>query len=158
MKRRIAVVAVVLALVAAVAGLFVVLRGASAEDVAEDYLDALWSGDWETQCDLSSDQWRQYIYEGYPFASCQEYADAADRADELDDADEVDGEAVADIEVDNVRITVTELSKVDGRARVSYLVEFDQQGGESDGPGVDRGTVELVDVDGHWRVGGVDAG
>lgn len=158
MKRRAVVVAAVLAVIAAVAGLFVVLRGDSAEDVAKDYLEALWSGDWETQCDLSSDEWRQYIYEGYPFASCEEYADASDRADELDDADEGDGEPLADVEVDNVRITVTELSEVDGRARVSYLVEFDQQGGASDGPGVDRGTVELVDVDGDWRVGGVDAG
>ncbi|MCX6399118.1 MAG: hypothetical protein NTX33_04200 [Propionibacteriales bacterium] len=158
MKRRIIVAAVVLAVLAAAAGLFVVLRGDSAEEVAKEYLDALWSGDWEAQCDLSSEKWRQYIYEGYPFASCAEYADASDRADRLDAADEVDGEPVADVEVDNVRITVTELSEVDGRARVSYLVEFDQQGGESDGPGVDRGTVELVDVDGDWRVGGVDAG
>lgn len=153
MKRRVAVVGVVLALVAAVAAAFVLLRGDSAEDVAQEYLDALWSGEWETQCELSSEQWQHYLFEGYPFSSCEQYGSAAEKAEE---ADEAEGDRT--VEVSDVQITVTERSEGDGEARVSYLVEFEQQGGESDGSGVDRGTIELVEVDGDWRVGGVDAG
>lgn len=161
-RRRTALLgAGLLALVAAVVAAVVLLRGPGPEEVGEDYLDALWSGDWETQCALSSEEWRRVLYEGYPFASCEQYGAAADDADARDEAD-----GVVKVEVSDVRITVVELGEGDGRARVSYLVEFVREGGAADGsaepgadaPGADRGTIELVEVDGDWRIAGVDAG
>lgn len=150
-----------LALAVAVVASVVLLQGPGPEEVGEDYLDALWSEDWETQCALASEEWRRVLYEGHPFASCEQYGDAAEDADARDEAD-----GVAMVEVSDVRITVVELSEGDGKARVSYLVEFVREGGAdagseglgADGSGVDRGTIELVEVDGDWRIAGVDAG
>lgn len=162
-RRRTALLgAGVLVLVAAVVAAVLLLRGPGPEEVAEDYLAALWSGEAETRCELATEEWRRFLYEGYPFGSCQQFADAADDAAERDEAD---GVVVVETEAD-VRITVVELSKGDGRARVSYLVEFVREGGTgagseglgTDGAGVDRGTIELAEVDGDWRVAGVDAG
>lgn len=161
-RRRTALLgAGLLALVAAVLAAVVLLRGPGPEEVGEDYLDALWTGDGETQCALSSEEWRRVLYEGHPFASCEQYGAAAADADARDEAD-----GVAEVEVSDVRITVVELSEGDGRARVSYLVEFVRVDGSADGSagpaadasGADRGTIELVEVDGDWRIAGVDAG
>ena len=150
--RRTAVVAIVAALLLAVAGACVLLlRGEGAEDVAEDYLDAVWSGDWETQCELASEQWRPVIFEGYPFGTCEQYREASEKAEDADA-----GDGVVTVDADKFTITVVELSEGDGRARVSYLVEY--EGADSEDTGLERGTIELVEVDGNWRVAGVAVG
>lgn len=148
--RRTALAAAAVAILLAVAAWFVLLRGESAEDVAEDYLDALWSGNWEAQCELASQEWRRVIFEGYPFATCQQYGEASDKAEAADERDGV-GDVVVAVDVEDFTITVVELSQGDGRARVSYLVEYDSSG-------VERGTIELVEVDGDWRIAGVAIG
>lgn len=149
-----AVLAIVL-----VAAWLLVLRGASAEDVAEDYLAATWEGDWATECELAGEQWRNYLFDGYPFASCADYATAAVKADRDGGFDEFRADT-------DVTITVAKAGSGGGRARVGYVVEFAYHGDDRDGfdalwqggGALDRGTIELVDVDGTWRVAGVDGG
>lgn len=157
--RRTALVAAVLACLLAAAATFVLLRGESAEDVAEDYLVAIWEGDWITECDLATEQWRHVLFDGHPFASCSDYATAADKANR-------DGGFAEFRDDTDLTITVEQFNGQDDRARVGYVIEFgydgDDQAGfdalwQGGGP-VDRGTVELVRVGGDWRVAGVDAG
>lgn len=153
-------VVVVLALAGGAVALVLALRGAGPEQVAEDYLRAQWSGDWRSECDLATLEWRDAeLYGGHPFADCASYADAAKDANDdnpfLSFADDTD-----------VEVTVTTLNDGDGRARIAYVIEFryhgeDQSGFDElwqGGGAYDRGTVELVEVDGDWRVAGVDAG
>ena len=153
-------VLVALALAGGVVALVLVLRGPGPEAVAEDYLRAQWSGDWRTECDLATREWRDAeLYGGHPFADCADYADAAEQASAdnpfLPYADDTD-----------VEVTVQTLNDEDGRARVEYLLEFRYHGDDRSGfdelwqggGAYDRGTVELVEVDGDWRVAGVDAG
>lgn len=146
--------AAIVALVVLVAG-----RGDGPQDVAADYLAASWEGDWRTECDLASEEWRRYLYEGHPFADCAAYAESAEAAlseggfaDYADDTD--------------VNVSVETRGDDDGRARVAYVIEFRYHGDDragfdalwQGGGAVDRGTIELVEVDGEWRVAGVDAG
>ncbi|QSR28247.1 hypothetical protein CFH99_21730 [Nocardioides aromaticivorans] len=151
---------VVLALAGGVVALVLALRGSGPEAVAQDYLRAQWSGDWRAECDLATLEWRDAeLYGGHPFADCAAYADAAKEASTdnpfLPYADDTD-----------VEVTVQALNEEDGRARVEYVVELryhgeDQSGFDElwqGGGAYDRGTVELVEVDGDWRVAGVDAG
>lgn len=158
--RRTAIAAAALVVVvAAVASLVVLLRGPGPEDVAEDYLRASWEGAWRTECALATEQWRTYLYEGEPYADCAAYAEAA--------AATAESSALAPYRGDtDVVVTVEPFSQGDGRARVSYDVELRYHGDDQDGFDAiwqgagphDRGTVELVEVDGDWRVAGVDAG
>lgn len=153
-------VVVVLALVGGAVALVLSLRGPGPDEVAEDYLHAQWTADWRAECDLATREWRDSeLYGGHPFADCASYADAAEGASAdnpfLPFADDTD-----------VEVTVRTLNDDDGRARVEYVVELryhgDDQAGFDElwqgGGAYDRGTVELVEVDGDWRVAGVDAG
>ncbi|KRB78574.1 hypothetical protein ASE01_04770 [Nocardioides sp. Root190] len=150
---------VLTALVAAVVSVLS-LRAPGPAEVAEDYLASSWNGDWRTECDLATKEWRRAdLFAGYPFADCAAFADAAEEASGeggfLDFADDTD-----------IDITVQTVNDDDGRARVEYLIEFRYDGPDREGfdalwqggGALDRGTVELVDVDGAWRVAGVDAG
>ena len=157
--RRLLAAAAALVVVAVAAGLVLVLRGPGPEDVVEDYLAAYWRGDGRTQCAMSTEQWRHYLYEGQPFADCDEYARAARKA--------AKGGPLGRFRDDTrVSVRVEEVSEGDGKARVAYVVELDYRGEDragfnalvQGGGGVDRGTVELVDDAGEWRVAGVDAG
>lgn len=154
------VVVLVLALVGGVVGLVLSLRGSGPEQVAEDYLRAQWTADWRAECDLATREWRDAeLYGGHPFADCASYAEAAQEAN-------ADNPYLSFADDTDVEVTVRSLNDGDGRARVEYVVElryhgedpsgFDElwQGGGS----YDRGTVELVELDGDWRVAGVDAG
>lgn len=145
-------------LVVAVAAVLL-LRGNGPEDVAEDYLRATWTSDPATECELATDQWRHYLYEGEPYADCAAFAKAAGEAREKSVYERFRADT-------DVTVTVESVSQGDGRARVAYQVDllyhgkdqagFDElwQGG---GPR-DRGTIELVEVDATWRIAGVDAG
>jgi hypothetical protein len=151
---------VVLALVGGVVALVLALRGPGPEEVTEDYLRAQWSGDWRAECDLATLAWRDAeLYAGHPFADCASFADAAREANAanpflpfVDDTD--------------VEVSVETVNEDDGRARVEYVVEFRYHGDDRaafdelwrGGGAYDRGTVELAQVDGDWRVAGVDAG
>lgn len=158
-RRTVIASAALVAVVAAVASLVVLLRGPGPEDVAEDYLRASWEGAWRTECALATEQWRTYLYEGEPYADCAAYAEAA--------AATAESSALAPYRGDtDVVVTVELFSQGDGRARVTYDVELRYHGEDRDGFDAiwqgagphDRGTVELVEVDGDWRVAGVDAG
>lgn len=158
-NRRTALVAGTVVVLVAVAAWFALLRGEGAEDVSEEYLAAIWEGDWTTECELATDQWRHVLFDGHPFANCADYAKAADKANR-------DGGFATFREDTEVTITVEEFSSEGDKARVGYVIEFsydgDDQAGfdelwQGGGP-VDRGTVELARVDGEWRIGGVDAG
>lgn len=151
---------VVLALAGVVVALVLALRGPAPEAVAEDYLRAQWSGDWRAECDLATREWRDAeLYGGHPFADCAAYADAAEDAN-------ADNPFLSFADDTDIEVTVQTLNDEDGRARVEYVVELryhgDDQSGFDElwqgGGAYDRGTVELVDVDGEWRVAGVDAG
>lgn len=159
-RRVVAVLAGVVAPVLLAGVTFVLLqRGEGPEDVAEDYLAASWQGAWRTECELATEEWRRYLFEGFPFADCQAYAVSAENANGTggfaDFADDTD-----------LAVSVETLREGDGTARVAYLIEFDYRGEDragfdelwQGGGAVDRGTVELVEVDGEWRVAGVDAG
>lgn len=150
---------VVLALVAGTVGLVLALRGPGPEDAAEDYLTAQWTGDARTQCDLATEQWQHVLFEGHPFPDCAAFASAAKEADGDDGflayADDTDLQ---------VALQTTEAG--DGQARVAYVLTFRYHGADragfdalwQGGDPVDRGTVLLAQVDGDWRVAGVDAG
>ncbi len=151
---------VLLALVGGAVALVLALRGDGPDRVAEDYLRAQWQADWRTQCDLATPAWRDAdLYGGHPFADCATYAEAAEEAN----ADNAFLPFAEDTDVD---VTVRTLNDDDGRARVEYVVELDYHGEDRSefdelwqGAGAyDRGTIELVEVDGEWRVAGVDAG
>lgn len=153
-------VVVVLALAAGAAALVLALRGGGPEQVAEDYLRAQWTGDWRTECDLATLEWRDAdLYGGHPFADCAAYADAAKEAN-------ADNPFLSYADDTDVDVTVQTLNDADGRARIEYVVEFRYHGDDPSGfdglwqggGAYDRGTVELVEVDGEWRVAGVDAG
>lgn len=159
-RTALAVGVVVLAVAAGVVALVLALRGPGPADVAEDYLRAQWRGDWHTQCDLATAQWRDaQLYGGHPFADCAEYADTAEQAGS-------DNPFLAFADDTDVRVTVEVLNDDDGRARVEYLVELDYHGADRAGfdelwqgaGSYDRGTVELLEVEGDWRIAGVDAG
>lgn len=152
--------ALVLALVGGAVALVLALRGAGPEGVAEDYLRAQWTGDWRAECDLATLEWRDAdLYGGHPFADCGAYADAAEEA-------HADNPFLAFADDTDVEVTVETVNDDDGRARVEYVVEFRYHGEDRSGfdelwqggGAYDRGTVELVEVDGDWRVAGVDAG
>lgn len=153
-------VVVALALAAGAAALALALRGADPDQVAEDYLRAQWTADWATQCDLATPAWRDAdLYGGHPFADCATYAETAREANG-------DNPYLAFVDDTDVEVTVQTLNDADGRARVEYVVELDYRGDDRSGfdelwqgaGAYDRGTIELVDVDGEWRVAGVDAG
>ncbi len=153
-------VAVVLAVAGGAMALVLSLRGPGPEEVAEDYLRAQWSGDWRTQCDLATLAWRDAdLYGGHPFADCAAYADTAEEAN-------ADNPFLSFADDTDVEVTVTTLNDADGRARVEYVVELRYRGDDRSGfdalwqggGAYDRGTVELVEDDGEWRVAGVDAG
>lgn len=153
-------VAVVLAGAGGAVALVLSLRGPGPEEVAEDYLRAQWSGDWRAQCDLATLAWRDAdLYGGHPFADCAAYADAAEEAN-------ADNPFLSFADDTDVEVTATTLNDADGRARVEYLVELRYHGDDRSGfdelwqggGAYDRGTVELVEADGEWRVAGVDAG
>lgn len=158
-RRTVLASAALLVVVAVVASVVVLLRGPTPEDVAEDYLRASWDGAWRTECALATEQWRTYLYEGEPYADCAAFAKAA--------AATAESSAFAPYRGDtDVVVTVEPFSQDDGRARVSYDVELRYHGADRAGFDAiwqgagphDRGTVELVEVDGAWRVAGVDAG
>ena len=158
-RRTLLALAALLVVVAVVASVVVLLRGPAPEDVAEDYLRASWDGAWRTECSLATEQWRDYLYEGEPYADCAAYAEAA--------AARAETSALAPYRGDtDVVVTVEPFSEGDGRARVTYDVELRYHGDDHAGFDAiwqgagphDRGTVELVEVDGEWRVAGVDAG
>lgn len=162
-RRRTALAIAVVAVLAVVGGavaLVLSLRGPGPEEVAEDYLRAQWSGDWRTQCDLATLAWRDAdLYGGHPFADCAAYADAAKDAN-------ADNPFLSFADDTDVQVTVTTLNDADGRARIGYVVEFRYDGDDPSGfdelwqggGAYDRGTIELVEADGEWRVAGVDAG
>jgi hypothetical protein len=153
------VVAVVAALAVAAGILVLALRGPGPEDVAAQALAATWEGDPRTECELATEQWRRYLYEGHPFANSAQFAKAAAEAGE-------DNPFAPFRDDTDIEVTVEPVSEGDGKARVAYVVELDYRGDDrvafddlwAGGGPVDRGTVELVEVDGEWRVAGVDAG
>ncbi|TNM50153.1 hypothetical protein FHP29_01070 [Nocardioides albidus] len=135
------------------------LRGPGPQGVAEDYLRASWTGRWRAMCEAATEQWRTYLFQGVPYADCAAYADA--------DASAGRGSAFDPYREDTeITVSVEPFSEGDGRARVSYEVELRYHGADRAGfdaiwqgaRPIDRGTVELVEVDGDWRVAGVDAG
>ncbi|HWJ08363.1 MAG TPA: hypothetical protein VNS46_03245 [Nocardioides sp.] len=159
-RRTLLAVGVVVALVGAALALVLALRGPGPEDVAEDYLRAQWSGDWRVECDLATLAWRDAeLYGGHPFADCAAFADAAEEAN-------ADNPFLSFADDTDLEVSVETLNDDDGRARVEYLVEFryhgDDQAGFDQlwqgGGAYDRGTIELTEVEGAWRVAGVDAG
>ena len=170
-RRRLLLGAVVaLVLVAAgVTAAVLLTRGTPPEDVATDYLEATWRGDGRTECDLATDEWRHYLYNGFPFPDCASYAEAAARvADERREPEPgrpPPGFAAFADDTD-VRIDTVTRSEGDGVARIEYVIELRYHGTDragfdalwQGGGAVDRGTMELREVDGRWRVAGVDAG
>lgn len=151
---------VLVLVVGGVVALALALRGDGPDQVAEDYLRAQWTADHRTQCDLATPAWRDAdLYGGHPFADCATYAEAAGKASE-------DDPFLPFVDDTDVDVTVQTLNDEDGRARVEYVVELVYHGEDRSGfdalwagaGAYDRGTIELVEVDGDWRVAGVDAG
>lgn len=132
-------------------------RGPQPDAVAEDYLRAIWHHDAEHACELATDPWRHVLYNGRPYADCDAYASAARTTPDGFAAFEPDTDIVVSTEL---------INQGDDRARVSYVVELTYHGGDragfdalwQGGGATDRGTIELVDRDGQWRINGVAAG
>ncbi len=154
------VAAVVLALAAAGTGLVLALRGPAPDEVAEDYLRAQWAGDARTECELATEQWQHFLFEGRPYAGCADYAAAAEKAQRA-------GSGFAEYAEDtDVEVTVETTAEGDGEARVAYALSFRYHGGDRAGFDAlwqgaspqDRGTVLLSEGPDGWQVAGVDAG
>lgn len=153
------VAVVVLAVAAGVTGLVLALRGPGPDDVAEDYLRAQWDGDARTECELASQQWQHFLYEGRAFADCAAFA-----AEEKRTASEAGFARYADDT--DIEITVRTAEDDGGKARVAYVVALRYHGADragfdalwQGGEPVDRGTVLLDEGDDGWQVAGVDAG
>lgn len=155
------------ALVALLVGAVLALSGPGPEEVAEDYLEASWTGDWRTECDLATEEWRRAeLFAGHPFADCAAFAAASREATRGTSEETGDGGFLEYADDTDIAITVQTVNDDDGRARIEYLIEFEYDGPDPEGfdalwqggGPVDRGTVELAEVDGDWRIAGVDAG
>lgn len=178
-RRLLAAVVALAVVVAGAAGaLWWLRRGDPPADVATAYLRAQWEGDARTQCATSAPPWQHVLFNGYPFADCAAFARAAAKAEEADSLDAgggagdggAPGVPLADFpryRADTrVSVDVVEESADDDRARISYLVRLTYAGPDragfdalwQGGPAQDRGSIEMVRVDGAWRVGGVDRG
>lgn len=161
-RRRTALVVVavvVLALAAGVTGLVLALRGPGPDDVAEDYLRAQWEGDARAECELASEQWQHFLYEGRPFADCAAFAAEKEST--------AGGTGFAKYARDtDIEVRVETAEDDGGKARVAYVVALRYHGADragfdalwQGGEPVDRGTVLLDEGDDGWRVAGVDAG
>lgn len=159
--RRVVLGTVVLLALAVVGGAVVLVlasRGPGPDEVAEEFLTAQWTGDWETQCDLATEEWRHILFEGHPFADCASFAASAQEAN----ADNPYLRYAGDTDV---AVSVEVRSDEDDQARIEYLVELTYRGDDrtgfdelwQGGGAIDRGSVQLARVDGDWRVAAVDA-
>lgn len=158
--RRLLLVAATLLLVAGVVTAAVLLlRKDAPSDVAERYLRASWDRGWRTECELATDQWRDYLYGGVPYADCTAFAKASRTTAKESPFEPFRKDTTIDI-------AVQPFSEGDGKARVTYVVELRYHGDYRSafdavwqGAGArDRGTIELVETDGGWRIAGVDEG
>lgn len=137
--------------------------GASPEDVATDYLEARFDGDYQKACELTAEDQRQSLLDDANADDCGEFADdqVKDDEDATETYEEEYGLSVDDIR-DNydVEYEVKDVDEDDDKASVEVRQTAEYTGDDKfvdevlDGERTDERTltVKLVEQDGDWKV------
>jgi len=164
-RRTIAIVVGVVGVVAVIVVLALVLtRGGGPGDVAEDYVEASFTGDHATLCDLWVEDRRDEALSSYDVDDCDEYVAQMTKSDddwhrEFKESYDEDYESYeSDLELD---VEEAEVDERDAEAEVDFTVTI-RYGGDNDkiidelfqgekSATHDR-TVTLEKEDGQWKV------